>query len=95
LELGASIFVDANKNLMRASKEFNLTLTALEDDDSGAGIWDGQKFVIVVSCVRIRFSTNPYAMPKLDSGSYLKNWWTTLKVLWRYGYTAPTRTKAM
>ncbi|KAG0699722.1 FAD/NAD(P)-binding domain-containing protein [Suillus ampliporus] len=78
LELGASIFVDANKNLMRASKEFNLTLTTFDDDDSDTGIWDGQHFVLVV-----------------DSGSYLKSWWTTLKVLWRYGYTAPTRTKAI
>lgn len=78
LELGASIFVDANKNLMRASKEFNLTLTAFEDDDSNTGIWDGQGFVLVI-----------------ESGSYLKSWWATLKVLWRYGYTAPTRTKAI
>ncbi|KAG1825546.1 Prenylcysteine lyase-domain-containing protein [Suillus subaureus] len=78
LELGASIFVDANKNLMRASKEFNLTLTAFEDDDSNTGIWDGQNFVLV-----------------MESGSYLKSWWATLKVLWRYGYTAPTRTKAI
>ncbi|OAX43623.1 FAD/NAD(P)-binding domain-containing protein [Rhizopogon vinicolor AM-OR11-026] len=78
LELGGSIFVDANKNLMRASKEFNLTLTAFEDEDSDTGIWDGEKFVLV-----------------LDSGSYLKSWWTTLKVLWRYGYAAPTKTKAI
>ncbi|KAG2753348.1 FAD/NAD(P)-binding domain-containing protein [Suillus brevipes Sb2] len=78
LELGASIFVDANKNLMRASKEFNLTLTAFEDDDSNTGIWDGQNFVLVI-----------------ESGSYLKSWWATLKVLWRYGYTSPTRTKAI
>ncbi|KAG2142556.1 FAD/NAD(P)-binding domain-containing protein [Suillus cothurnatus] len=78
LELGASIFVDANKNLMRASKEFNLTLTAFEDDDSDTGIWDGQNFVLVI-----------------ESGSYLKSWWATLKVLWRYGYTAPSKTKAI
>ncbi|KAG2070713.1 FAD/NAD(P)-binding domain-containing protein [Suillus decipiens] len=78
LELGASIFVDANKNLMRASKEFNLTLTAFEDEDSDTGIWDGQNFVLV-----------------MESGSYWKSWWATLKVLWRYGYTAPVRTKAI
>ncbi|KAG2129757.1 FAD/NAD(P)-binding domain-containing protein [Suillus clintonianus] len=78
LELGASIFVDANKNLMRASKEFNLTLTTFEDDNSDTGIWDGQNFVLVI-----------------ESGSYVKSWWATLKVLWRYGYTAPTRTKAI
>ncbi|KAG2160140.1 FAD/NAD(P)-binding domain-containing protein [Suillus bovinus] len=78
LELGASIFVDANKNLMRASKEFNLTLTAFEDDDADTGIWDGQNFVLV-----------------MESGSYLKSWWATLKILWRYGYTAPTRAKSI
>jgi len=95
LELGASIFVDANKNLMRASKEFNLTLTAFEDEDSDTGIWDGQEFVLVVSSVLLDFPTKPYTASKLNSGSYFKSWWTTLKVLWRYGYTAPTRTKAM
>lgn len=57
LELGASIFVDANKNLMRASKEFNLTLTAFEEDDAVTGIWDGQNFVLVVSYIRFRFPT--------------------------------------
>lgn len=80
---------------MRASKEFNLTLTAFEDEDSDTGIWDGQEFVLVVSSVLLDFPTKPYTASKLNSGSYFKSWWTTLKVLWRYGYTAPTRTKAM
>ena len=49
IELGASIFVDANKNLMRASKEFNLSLNDFGDEFSDMGIWDGSKFVLVVS----------------------------------------------
>ncbi|EGO02796.1 hypothetical protein SERLA73DRAFT_165743 [Serpula lacrymans var. lacrymans S7.3] len=76
VELGASIFVEANKNLMRASKEFNLTLAKFEDDDSDTGIWDGQNFIVV-----------------MKSGGFFKSWWSTLKVLWRYGYTAPTQTR--
>lgn len=49
IELGASIFVDANKNLMRASKEFNLSFNDFGDEFSDTGIWDGSKFVLVVS----------------------------------------------
>ncbi|KAF8446323.1 FAD/NAD(P)-binding domain-containing protein [Boletus edulis BED1] len=78
VELGASIFVDANKNLMRASKEFNLTLDDFGDEFSDTGIWDGSKFVLV-----------------MDNVSYYKSWWTTLKILWRYGYTAPANTQKL
>ncbi|KAG8873326.1 hypothetical protein FRB97_006832 [Tulasnella sp. 331] len=45
-ELGASIFVPVNKNLMRAVKEFNLTLVDLQDEDDDFGLWDGQQFVV-------------------------------------------------
>lgn len=51
MELGASIFVDANKNLMRAAKEFNLNLTSFSDEFSDSGVWDGEKFDILV-CAR-------------------------------------------
>jgi prenylcysteine oxidase/farnesylcysteine lyase len=78
IELGASIFVDANKNLMRASKEFNLTLYDFVDEFSDMGIWDGSKFVFV-----------------LDNTSYTKSWWTTLKILWRYGYNAPLKVQKL
>ncbi|KAG8959873.1 hypothetical protein FRC03_007347 [Tulasnella sp. 419] len=47
-ELGASIFVNANKNLMRATKEFNLTLTDLAHEDAGFAIWDGKQFLITI-----------------------------------------------
>ncbi|EGY22549.1 hypothetical protein VD0002_g7274 [Verticillium dahliae] len=46
IELGASIFVDANYILINATRDFNL---ALKDPESGSGetlgIWDGEKFV--------------------------------------------------
>jgi prenylcysteine oxidase/farnesylcysteine lyase len=48
MELGASIFVRVNKNLWRASDEFNLTRVDFEDGDSSMGIWDGQKFLLTV-----------------------------------------------
>ncbi|KAG9314697.1 hypothetical protein JVU11DRAFT_5504 [Chiua virens] len=78
LELGASIFVDVNKNLMRASKEFNLSLDDFSDEFSNTGIWDGSKFVLV-----------------MDTSSYSKSWWTTLKMLWKYGYRAPIKTSKL
>jgi hypothetical protein len=54
MELGASIFVAANKNLWRATDVFNLTRIEFEDDsieDDSVGIWDGETFPFVVSSV--------------------------------------------
>lgn len=50
IELGASIFVKANKNLWRASQEFGLNLTDFsgEDGDGSLGIWDGKEFLLTV-----------------------------------------------
>ena len=48
LELGASIFVEANRNLWRASDEFNLTRRDFEDESYGTAIWDGQNIVFSV-----------------------------------------------
>lgn len=47
IELGASIFVAANKNLAKAAREFNLTTTRYgrDDDEDDVGIWDGERFV--------------------------------------------------
>ncbi|KIJ68794.1 hypothetical protein HYDPIDRAFT_107052 [Hydnomerulius pinastri MD-312] len=78
IELGASIFVDVNKNMMRAAKEFNLSLSDFGDEFSDTGIWDGSQFVLV-----------------MDNSSYTKSWWTTLKLLWRYGYNSPVKTQAI
>ncbi|KAF4623348.1 hypothetical protein D9613_002063 [Agrocybe pediades] len=46
LELGASIFVEANKNLWRASDEFNLTRRNFRDEDYETGIWDGEQLIL-------------------------------------------------
>ncbi|KAF8167814.1 Prenylcysteine lyase-domain-containing protein [Crassisporium funariophilum] len=48
LELGASIFVEANKNLWRASNEFNLTRRNFQNEnmDYETGIWDGETFLL-------------------------------------------------
>lgn len=48
LELGASIFVEANKNLWRASDEFNLTRDPFEQGGE-TGVWDGEKLILSVS----------------------------------------------
>lgn len=48
VELGASIFVDLNKNLQRATREFKLSLVGFEDEDGDLGIWDGEQFLYTV-----------------------------------------------
>jgi prenylcysteine oxidase/farnesylcysteine lyase len=73
IELGASIFVEANKNLMKATEKFGLKrtrLTALADEQSssgrpGLGVWDGNEFLFE------------------ETGSY----WDSMKAIWRYGLT--------
>ncbi|KAI9290361.1 Prenylcysteine lyase-domain-containing protein [Umbelopsis sp. AD052] len=47
IELGASIFVPVNYNLMNATQRFNLTLTTLVDKNISEkiGVWDGQQFL--------------------------------------------------
>ncbi|KAF9066052.1 Prenylcysteine lyase-domain-containing protein [Rhodocollybia butyracea] len=46
VELGASIFIKANKNLWRAVQEFNLTLRDLSQEDNNLGVWDGEELLI-------------------------------------------------
>ncbi|PPQ63712.1 hypothetical protein CVT24_004292 [Panaeolus cyanescens] len=48
-ELGASIFVEANKNLWRASDEFNLTRRDFQDQNYQTGIWDGEQVLVAFS----------------------------------------------
>lgn len=53
-ELGASIFVEVNRNMMRAAKEFNLNLTRFDSEaDNEMGIWDGKQFVIQVRYITV------------------------------------------
>ena len=51
LELGASIFVQANQNLWRASDEFNLTRRDFQDEDYESAIWDGRNILFSVRSV--------------------------------------------
>lgn len=46
-ELGGSIFVNANKNMVRATKEFDLEVQSFEEGED-LGIWDGSQFLVTV-----------------------------------------------
>jgi prenylcysteine oxidase / farnesylcysteine lyase len=75
--LGASIFVEANQNLVNAAEEFGLTMDKADRSRPvGApeklGVWNGQDFVFTQS----------------EGGPY---WWNVAKLLWKYGWT-PIRT---
>lgn len=77
VELGASIFVNVNKNLVSAAKEFGLATQGfkpkIKDLPNTLGVYDGKDWVFVGS----------------ESG-----WWTTAKILWKYGL-APIRTQQL
>ncbi|KAI9875864.1 MAG: hypothetical protein M1830_007889 [Pleopsidium flavum] len=78
VELGASIFVKANKNLVSAAEEFGLLTDSIGDTRPNEapeklGVWDGKKFVFTQS----------------DGGYY---WWNIAKLIWKYGL-APVRTQ--
>ncbi|KDN46629.1 hypothetical protein K437DRAFT_256136 [Tilletiaria anomala UBC 951] len=46
VELGASIFANVNRNMVRAAKRFNLPTSAHLGEEHGAtSVWDGQQFV--------------------------------------------------
>jgi prenylcysteine oxidase/farnesylcysteine lyase len=47
VELGASIFVNANKNMWRAVDEFNFSVEPFGQDQAEA-IWDGEEIVYTV-----------------------------------------------
>lgn len=49
VELGASIYVDANKNIARAVKEFNFPTVEYGDENEETGIWNGNEFVLTLS----------------------------------------------
>lgn len=78
VELGASIFVEVNRNLMKAAEDFGLTTKAAGHDAPNEaahnlGVWDGSRFVFLQKRASFR-------------------WWNILKVLWRYGLS-PVRTQ--
>ncbi|SCZ91966.1 BZ3500_MvSof-1268-A1-R1_Chr5-3g08251 [Microbotryum saponariae] len=49
VECGASIFAEANENLHKAARVFNLTLKDHGGEPGGMAIWDGSKFVFTES----------------------------------------------
>ena len=51
MELGGSIFVEANKNLWRASDEFGLERVDFEESSETLGIWDGTQFLLTVCSI--------------------------------------------
>lgn len=76
VELGASIFVNVNRLLVDAVKEFDLSTSAfrsIDEETPGAAlaVWDGKNLVFTQE----------------NEGS----WWDTAKILWKYGL-APIRT---
>lgn len=80
VELGASIFVKANRNLVAAAREFGLSTNKVGDERSKKspeilGVWDGQEFRYIQS-----------------QGAYY--WWNVAKLLWQYGL-APVRTQRL
>lgn len=79
IELGASIFVSVNYNLMDTAKELGLKITGAGGDRPAEsvnmlGIWDGFRFLYLQG-------------PSLS-------WWDMAKLLWRYGL-APIRTQSL
>ena len=77
VELGASIFVEVNKNLVSAAREFGLATQGfkpkIKDLPNTLGVYDGNDWAFIGS----------------ESG-----WWTTAKILWKYGL-APIRTQQL
>ena len=97
-ELGASIFVKVNKNLWRAVDEFGLERVEFDGDDDNdiMGIWDGHEFVLTVrSCVALHDLNGCLMLHKTGGGSFYSGWLDKLKILWRYGYKAPSKTQAL
>ncbi|KAI7623364.1 hypothetical protein KC346_g2780 [Hortaea werneckii] len=82
VELGASIFVQANQILLNATRDFNLSTTDDDDDNDDDGdspipgpalaIWDGRSLLY-----------------QQTTG---KTWWETAKLVWKYGLLSPLRT---
>ncbi|KAH9964500.1 hypothetical protein BC827DRAFT_1265775 [Russula dissimulans] len=48
LELGALIFVEANRNMQRAAHEFNLSLYRFDDEYGDIAVWDGEKILYTI-----------------------------------------------
>lgn len=82
IELGASIFVGVNYNLVNATQELNLTVSsnsetariAGDDKVDVLGVFNGQKLI--------------FQVPE-------GKWWSLARIIFRYGPFAPWRTKKL
>ncbi|PLB53180.1 putative prenylcysteine lyase [Aspergillus steynii IBT 23096] len=77
IELGASIFVEVNYNLVNASRDLGLVVKSAsqarpKESEDVIGVWDGKEFVFRMQ----------------DTYS----WWNIAKLIWQYGW-APVRTQ--
>lgn len=81
VELGASIFVQVNRNLVNAVTEFGLSIKSASEPKSDGprdilGIWDGQNLVMTI-----------------NDDNY--SWWNAAKLIWKYGLLSITRNRAL
>ncbi|KAI0828535.1 Prenylcysteine lyase-domain-containing protein [Trametes gibbosa] len=83
VELGASIFVKVNKNLWRAVEEFGLERVNFENDDDN----DGDDTVGIWDGHEFVLTTG--------GRSFYSDWLSKIKILWRYGYKAPSKTQQL
>jgi prenylcysteine oxidase/farnesylcysteine lyase len=94
IEIGATIFVRANKNLWRASEEFNLTRRKFGMRSTGLGIWDGRQFLLTVRIIDVF----PFCRGSYFLFSQLKNddsIMDMLRIFWRYGAFSPYKVNKM
>jgi prenylcysteine oxidase/farnesylcysteine lyase len=82
VELGASIFIAANRVLMDAASRHGLPLISAGDrapegwKGDGLGIWNGERFVFT----------------QKSEGN---GWWDLARLAWRYGVVAPWKVRGM
>ena len=82
VELGGSIFVQVNRNLVNAVKDLGLSTKKVDDARKSdgppevLGIWNGRSLVITLS-----------------DDSY--SWWTAAKLIWKYGLLSIMRNQAL
>jgi prenylcysteine oxidase / farnesylcysteine lyase len=84
VELGASIFVSVNQNLVNAAKDLGLIVSSVsverpKEAGDALGVFDGEKMVFL----------QPYSEGKVG------NWWSLARLLYKYGPLAPIRTQRL
>ena len=83
VEVGASRHFEADQNLARAAKEFNLTRIARKRRNDGVGFWDGSEILFTVG-FPIVLSVSFAQDSQLGGGPFPI--WDRLKAYWTYGF---------